>query len=135
MITSNTTIEAKPFDGLWITSLLLNKGFASITALPYNGTHVLVSPATRSRVELSNELLGNIEAAMQRKASVSAKLIQLIVAAPSPDRPVSIRATFEGFPRAYHIADAYKLAAEDQVFGAAFQTIMYQLGNLIKTEQ
>ena len=131
MITSNTTIDAKPFDGLWITSLLLNRGRASITALPYNGTQALVSPFTRTQVTLSKELLDEVTAAMQRQASVTAPLSQLVVSAPSPEKPVIIRATFTGFPRPYTIADAYALAASDQVFGAAFQTIMYKLGHLI----
>jgi hypothetical protein len=131
MITSNTTINAAPFIGLWITNLLINKGQANISALPFNGTQVLVSPITRKHTALSVELLGDITVALQRKASVTGNLAQLIVSAPSPDRPITIRALFEGVAKPFIITDAYKLAADDQVFGAAFQTIMYSFGNFL----
>jgi hypothetical protein len=130
MITSNTTINAAPFTGLWITNLLINKGKANISALPFNGTQALISPVTRKQTELGEELLNEITVALQRKASVTGNLAQLIVSAPSPDRPITIRALFEGVAKPYLITDAYKLAAGDPVFGTSFQSIMYAIGQL-----
>jgi len=131
MITSNTTIETAPFTGLWLTSVLINNNQANIMTLPYNGTHALVSPATRHNVTLSNNLLTEIKNAIQRKAATEADLMSLIISAPSPDRPIIMRALFKDVKKPFHIRDVYKVIESDPIFGDSFNSVMYKIGEII----
>jgi hypothetical protein len=131
MITSNNIIEANPFTGLWLTSVLINKNKAIVTTLPYNGTHALVSPVKRHNILLSDDLLNEIRNAIQRKSLTQTDLLQVIVSAPSPDRPIVIRALFKNVKNPFHIRDVYELAEADPIFGEAFNSIMYQIGAII----
>jgi len=131
MITSNNIIETNPFTGLWLTSVLINKSKAIVTTLPYNGTHALASPVRRHSILLSDDLLNEIQNAIQRKSLTQTGLLQLTVSAPSPDRPIVIRALFENVKNPFHIRDVYALAEADPTFGEAFNSIIYQIGEII----
>ena len=131
MITNTITIEASPFNGLWLSSVSITNNRASIMALPYNGTHVLVSPATMRNVALSENLLTEIRNIVKHLSGIEEDLTRVNVLASSPDRPVTIFVFFKDVPKPFIINNAYKLAESDLVFAGAFQSIMYQLGNLI----
>jgi hypothetical protein len=134
MITNNTTIETLPFNGLWLSKVLILNNKAHIVALPYNGEHVLVNPATRRTVALSDSLMTEIRNAVQRRASTQAELVSLDVNAPSPDRAVLLRASFKGIAKPFLILDVYKVMETDEVFAQSFNSIMYQLGQLLNDQ-
>jgi hypothetical protein len=131
MITNTTTIEAPPFNGLWLNKVLILNNKAHIAALPYNGEHVLVNPVTRRVVGLSDSLMTEIRNAVQRRATTQAELASLDVNAPSPEQAVMLRASFKGVAKPFLILDVYKVMETDEVFAQSFNSIMYQLGQLL----
>ncbi len=132
MISNSTPIEATTFASLWINNVSITSQRSTITALPYNGTHVLTSPTKRYSGELDETLHTKIGNAIRRKCGNTTKpLLQLIVSAPSPDRPVFIRALFAETEKPFIIPDAFKLAGTDPVFAQDFTSIMYSLGQLL----
>jgi hypothetical protein len=134
MITNTTTIETKPFSGLWLSNVLVRESKANISAIPYNGTHALVSPVLRRNVTLSENLFTEIRNAVKHASGSENDLIKVAVYAPFPDRPIIVIAFLKDVVKPFTINNAYKLAESDPVFAQAFQSIMYQLGNLITKE-